>query len=94
MDKITKLLLTTIALFMGIMLVRSAPVPALGQTAPPVPPVHLQSQLAVSGSDVYILQDDTLYVYEWRTKIDEELSPLNKPAKFDLILKRPISVHP
>ena len=94
MDKVTKLLLTLIALLLGGLLLRSAPSPAFAQTAMPQAANRSQPQLAVNGSDVYILQNNTLYVYEWSNdiskRLNKEINPENKPDKLGLILTRPL----
>lgn len=90
MDKMTKLLLTAIVLLLGGILLRPASNPAFAQSAVSVPVTHAQPALAVSGSDVYILQNNTLYIYEWSNEFTKELTPTLKPSKFNLIMTRPL----
>ena len=98
MDKASKMLLTVIALFLGGLLIRSAPSPALAQMPMPQAIGHSQPQLAVNGSDVYVLQNNTLYVYEWSNEVtkqlNKELNPENKPSKLNLILTRSLKTRP
>ncbi len=93
MDRITKLLLTIIALLLGGLLLRPLPSPTFAQTAPPLT-AQSQPQLSASGGDVYILQNGKLYVYEWQNEVSHKLSLGTKPAKLSLVLTRPVSEHP
>ncbi len=94
MDRVTKLLLAVIVLLLGGLLLRLTPSPTFAQTASPPPMVQSQPQLAVSGADVYVLQNGTLYVYEWQDELSRRFSLSTKPAKLSLLLTRPLNERP
>jgi len=90
-DKTIKLLLGVIAFCLGGLLIKETAHSVRAQSQP-VPLSEGQGQIAVSGSQVYILLDRKLYVYSWESKdprfqeLTKEIGPvkLNRTAVIDV----------